>query len=41
MTWLGRFGADLHHWGYDDWVPVHQREFANAANWKSFDHAFR
>ncbi|WP_077562687.1 SRPBCC family protein [Polaromonas sp. C04] len=33
-AWLGRFGADLRHWGYDGWVPVHQREFANAANWK-------
>lgn len=33
-AWLGRFGADLRHWGYDAWVPVHQREFANAANWK-------
>ncbi|MGQ2992686.1 aromatic ring-hydroxylating oxygenase subunit alpha [Variovorax sp.] len=32
--WLGRFGADLRHWGYDRWVPFDQREFANAANWK-------
>ena len=31
---LGRFGNDLRHWGYDSWVPFHQREFANAANWK-------
>jgi phenylpropionate dioxygenase-like ring-hydroxylating dioxygenase large terminal subunit len=33
-TYLGRFGADLRAWGYDGWAPVHQREFANAANWK-------
>ncbi|MEO7335517.1 MAG: aromatic ring-hydroxylating dioxygenase subunit alpha [Caldimonas sp.] len=33
-TWLGRFGADLRSWGYDDWVPFHRREFENAANWK-------
>ena len=33
-TYLGRFGSDLRHWGYDSWKPVHQREFANAANWK-------
>ena len=33
-AWLGRFGADLRSWGYDGWVPFHQREFANAANWK-------
>ncbi|MCJ0763472.1 aromatic ring-hydroxylating oxygenase subunit alpha [Variovorax terrae] len=32
--WLGRFGADLRSWGYDGWAPFHQREFANAANWK-------
>jgi phenylpropionate dioxygenase-like ring-hydroxylating dioxygenase large terminal subunit len=31
---LGRFGEDLRHWGYDNWVPFHQRSFANAANWK-------
>lgn len=31
---LGRFGTDLRSWGYDSWVPFHQREFANAANWK-------
>ena len=31
---LGRFGNDLRHWGYDTWVPFHQRHFANAANWK-------
>ncbi|HXE22299.1 MAG TPA: SRPBCC family protein [Rhodoferax sp.] len=34
QAWLGRFGADLRHWGYDGWAPFHQREFANAANWK-------
>lgn len=33
-AWLGRFGADLRSWGCDTWVPFHQREFANAANWK-------
>ena len=33
-AWLGGFGADLRHWGYDDWVPFHQREFPNATNWK-------
>lgn len=33
-TWLGRFGADLRSWGYDAWVPFHQRDFDNAANWK-------
>ncbi|SEA16904.1 aromatic ring-hydroxylating dioxygenase subunit alpha [Variovorax sp. YR216] len=33
-AWLGRFGADLRSWGYDCWVPFHQREFPNAANWK-------
>ena len=33
-TYLGRFGADLRHWGYDNWAPFHQREFSNAANWK-------
>ncbi|RSZ39616.1 MULTISPECIES: SRPBCC family protein [unclassified Variovorax] len=33
-TWLGRFGADLRSWGYDGWVPFHQRAFDNAANWK-------
>lgn len=33
-SWLGRFGEDLRHWGYDGWVPFHQRAFANAANWK-------
>ena len=33
-VYLGRFGNDLRHWGYDTWVPFHQREFANAANWK-------
>ena len=33
-TWLGRFGADLRHWGYDRWVPFHERSFANATNWK-------
>lgn len=33
-AWLGRFGEDLRHWGYDGWVPFHQREFGNAANWK-------
>ena len=33
-TYLGRFGADLRHWGYDRWLPFHQREFDNAANWK-------
>lgn len=33
-TWLGRFGEDLRHWGYDGWAPFHQRDFANAANWK-------
>lgn len=32
--WLGRFGEDLRSWGYDRWVPFHQREFDNAANWK-------
>lgn len=32
--WLGRFGEDLRNWGYDGWVPFHQREFMNAANWK-------
>ncbi|MET3180820.1 UNVERIFIED_ORG: phenylpropionate dioxygenase-like ring-hydroxylating dioxygenase large terminal subunit [Variovorax guangxiensis] len=32
--WLGRFGADLRSWGYDRWVPFHQRAFDNAANWK-------
>jgi phenylpropionate dioxygenase-like ring-hydroxylating dioxygenase large terminal subunit len=31
---LGRFAQDLRSWGYDRWVPFHQREFANAANWK-------
>src|SRR5262249_188151 len=31
--WLGRFGADLRSWGYDHWVPFHQREFVNATNW--------
>ena len=33
-AWLGRFGEDLRHWGYDAWQPVHQRSFDNAANWK-------
>lgn len=33
-AYLGRFGADLRHWGYDSWLPFHQREFDNAANWK-------
>jgi phenylpropionate dioxygenase-like ring-hydroxylating dioxygenase large terminal subunit len=33
-TWLGRFGADLKSWGYDSWVPFHQREFVNPTNWK-------
>jgi choline monooxygenase len=33
-TYLGRFASDLRGWGYDTWVPFHQREFANAANWK-------
>ena len=33
-AWLGRFGADLRSWGCDSWVPFHQREFSNAANWK-------
>ena len=33
-AYLGRFGNDLRHWGYGTWVPFHQREFANAANWK-------
>ncbi len=33
-AYLGRFGSDLRHWGYDSWKPVHQCEFANAANWK-------
>ena len=33
-TYLGRFGADLRNWAYDSWLPFHQREFANAANWK-------
>ncbi|HEX7863558.1 MAG TPA: SRPBCC family protein [Variovorax sp.] len=33
-AWLGRFGADLRSWGYDGWVPFHQRAFDNAANWK-------
>jgi len=33
-AWLGRLGADLRSWGYDGWVPFHQREFPNAANWK-------
>jgi phenylpropionate dioxygenase-like ring-hydroxylating dioxygenase large terminal subunit len=33
-AWLGRFGDDLRSWGYDDWVPFHQRRFGNAANWK-------
>jgi phenylpropionate dioxygenase-like ring-hydroxylating dioxygenase large terminal subunit len=33
-AWLGRFAQDLTHWGYDGWVPFHQRDFANAANWK-------
>ena len=33
-AWLGRFGDDLRSWGYDGWVPFHQREFSNAANWK-------
>jgi phenylpropionate dioxygenase-like ring-hydroxylating dioxygenase large terminal subunit len=32
--WLGRFADDLRHWGYDGWVPFHEREFANASNWK-------
>jgi len=32
--YLGRFGEDLRNWGYDGWQPFHQREFANAANWK-------
>ncbi|MBX3609878.1 MAG: aromatic ring-hydroxylating dioxygenase subunit alpha [Hydrogenophaga sp.] len=31
---LGRFAQDLRHWGYDLWVPFHQRSFTNAANWK-------
>jgi phenylpropionate dioxygenase-like ring-hydroxylating dioxygenase large terminal subunit len=31
---LGRFGAELRHGGYDRWVPVHERSFANATNWK-------
>lgn len=31
---LGRFGQDLRNWGYDSWVPFHERSFANAANWK-------
>jgi hypothetical protein len=29
-AWLGRFGADLRHWGYDGWAALHQREFAKA-----------
>lgn len=33
-TWLGRFGGELKSWGYDTWVPFHQREFVNPANWK-------
>ena len=33
-AYLGRFGADLRQWGYDSWVPFHQRAFDNAANWK-------
>lgn len=33
-SYLGRFGADLRNWGYDSWVPFHQRSFTNAANWK-------
>lgn len=33
-SYLGRFSTDLRSWGYDGWVPFHQREFANAANWK-------
>ena len=32
--YLGRFGDDLRHWGYDGWQPFHQRSFGNAANWK-------
>lgn len=34
QAWLGRFGNDLRHWGYDAWQPVHERSFDNAANWK-------
>lgn len=33
-TLLGRFGRDLQSFGYDSWLPFHQRSFANAANWK-------
>ena len=33
-AWLGRFGAELRGFGYDDWKPVHERSFENAANWK-------
>ena len=33
-AYLGRFGEDLRNWGYDRWLPFHQRSFANAANWK-------
>ena len=33
-AWLGRFGADLRSFGYDAWVPFHERQFSNAANWK-------
>ena len=33
-TWLGRFGSDLKSWGYDSWVPFHEREFINPTNWK-------
>lgn len=32
--WLGRFGEDLCSWGYDNWQPVHERSFDDAANWK-------
>lgn len=33
-AYLGRFGENLRHWGYDTWVPFDEREFPNKANWK-------
>lgn len=33
-AWLGRFGEDLQSWGYNDWIPFHQRSFEVCANWK-------
>lgn len=33
-AYLGRFAADLRHWGYDSWVPFDERDFPNRANWK-------